>query len=220
VPAIKIRGPNWQRRDSFARPSIESEFQSRAMFRVRRAVFEMGRQRSASAGPVAEGFHLCPLRAGGFDARRRGFEFTGSVRPANSPLHAHTPEGAVLGDRGYAAGTDEAAAVISQLNAVGRGGDSLEAGMGLRFYRRIKVLPGITLNIGKTGVSTTIGTRGAHVTVAKDRTRRTIGLPGTGLSYTRSERAGAGRAALTTLVIVVVLAVVFAASLAIGTALA
>jgi uncharacterized protein DUF4236 len=56
--------------------------------------------------------------------------------------------------------------------------------MGFRFRRSIKILPGIRLNFGKRGVSTSIGVRGAHVTVGYGKVRDTIGLPGTGLSYT------------------------------------
>jgi hypothetical protein len=54
----------------------------------------------------------------------------------------------------------------------------------MRFQRRIKILPGITLNVGKTGVSASAGPRGAKVTVGKTGIRTTVGLPGTGLSHT------------------------------------
>jgi hypothetical protein len=60
--------------------------------------------------------------------------------------------------------------------------------MGFRFRRSVKILPGIRLNFGKRGVSTSIGVRGAHVTFGKTGTRTTVGLPGSGLSYTRLER--------------------------------
>jgi hypothetical protein len=56
--------------------------------------------------------------------------------------------------------------------------------MGFRFRRSIKILPGIRLNFGKRGVSTSIGVRGAHVTFGKTGTRTTVGLPGSGISYT------------------------------------
>jgi uncharacterized protein DUF4236 len=55
----------------------------------------------------------------------------------------------------------------------------------LRFRRRISILPGIKLNIGKRGISTSIGVPGAHVTLRPGHTARTtIGAPGSGLSYT------------------------------------
>jgi hypothetical protein len=61
--------------------------------------------------------------------------------------------------------------------------------MGLRFYRRIKLFPGVRLNISRSGVSTSVGVRGAHVTIGHGETRETIGLPGSGLSYTHVEGA-------------------------------
>jgi hypothetical protein len=60
--------------------------------------------------------------------------------------------------------------------------------MGFRFRRSIKILPGIRLNFGKRGISTSIGVRGAHVTFGKTRTRTTVGLPGSGMSYTHVDK--------------------------------
>ena len=57
--------------------------------------------------------------------------------------------------------------------------------MGLRFYKRIQILPGFYLNISKRGISFSFGPRGAHVTVGNKGTRYTVGAPGTGLSYTK-----------------------------------
>ncbi|HJU18582.1 MAG TPA: DUF4236 domain-containing protein [Stellaceae bacterium] len=56
--------------------------------------------------------------------------------------------------------------------------------MPLRFRRRISIAPGFALNLGKRGASLSIGRRGAHVTVGHDHVRETVGLPGSGLSYT------------------------------------
>jgi hypothetical protein len=56
--------------------------------------------------------------------------------------------------------------------------------MGFRFQRRIKLFPGVRLNISKSGVTTSIGTRGARVTLGGGRTRTTVGIPGTGMSHT------------------------------------
>lgn len=61
--------------------------------------------------------------------------------------------------------------------------------MGFRFRRSFKILPGVRINLGKSGVSTSIGTRGAHVTVGHGQVRKTVGLPGTGLSFTSVENA-------------------------------
>jgi hypothetical protein len=60
--------------------------------------------------------------------------------------------------------------------------------MGFRFRRAIKILPGLRLNFGKRGVSTSIGVRGAHITVGHGQIRETVGLPGSGLSYTHVEK--------------------------------
>ena len=57
--------------------------------------------------------------------------------------------------------------------------------MGLRFYKRIQILPGFYLNISKGGISFSFGPRGAHVTVGNKGTRYTVGAPGTGFSYTK-----------------------------------
>lgn len=57
--------------------------------------------------------------------------------------------------------------------------------MGWRFQRRLKIGGGFSLNLGKRGISSiSAGKRGAHVTIGKHGVRRTVGLPGTGLSYT------------------------------------
>ena len=67
----------------------------------------------------------------------------------------------------------------------------------MRFRRTIKIAPGLRLNVGKRGVSVSAGVRGARVTLGKGRVTRTVGLPGTGLSWsetTRTTGGGVGRA--------------------------
>ncbi|SRR6266446_1400724 len=59
--------------------------------------------------------------------------------------------------------------------------------MGWRYRRRLRIIPGVTLNVGKRGTSVSIGGRGAHVTYGRRGKRATIGLPGAGLSYTAYE---------------------------------
>jgi Protein of unknown function (DUF4236) len=59
--------------------------------------------------------------------------------------------------------------------------------MPFRFRRSFKIAPGIRLNLSKLGVSTSIGERGAHVTIGHGKVRETVGLPGTGLSYTTTQ---------------------------------
>ena len=65
--------------------------------------------------------------------------------------------------------------------------------MALRFYRRIRVAPGLSLNLSKRGASLSMGPRGAHLTVGTSGTRETVGLPGSGLSYTTARRWRGGR---------------------------
>ena len=68
--------------------------------------------------------------------------------------------------------------------------------MGLRFQRRIQVFPGVRLNVGLRGVSTSIGVPGASLTVGKRGVHANLGAPGTGLSYrTRIDGAAGGRSA-------------------------
>lgn len=54
--------------------------------------------------------------------------------------------------------------------------------MRLNFFRRIRILPGIWLNLSKKSVSATVGVRGFKTTFNKHGRRTSIGLPGTGLS--------------------------------------
>jgi len=54
----------------------------------------------------------------------------------------------------------------------------------LRFYRRVRIFPGVWLNLTKTGISLSFGRRGLTVTVGRNGIRFTAGLPGTGLFYT------------------------------------
>lgn len=55
--------------------------------------------------------------------------------------------------------------------------------MGLRFQKRLRVSSGIRLNGSMSGVSSSIGTRGAWLTFGRRGIRATLGIPGTGLSY-------------------------------------
>ena len=53
--------------------------------------------------------------------------------------------------------------------------------MGWRFRKRIKILPGIHINISKSGISTNVGIKGASVTFGSNGTYVNTGFPGTGL---------------------------------------
>ena len=56
--------------------------------------------------------------------------------------------------------------------------------MGFRFFKRMNVLPGVTLNLSKSGGSFSVGPRGARLTMGPQGARVSLGIPGTGLYYT------------------------------------
>ena len=62
--------------------------------------------------------------------------------------------------------------------------------MGFRFRRSLKILPGVRLNFSNSGVSTTLGPRGATVSLGKRGPRGNVGIPGTGISYSAALGAG------------------------------
>lgn len=63
--------------------------------------------------------------------------------------------------------------------------------MGLRFRKSFKVAPGVKVNLNKKSAGVTIGTKGAHYTVNTSGKRTaSVGLPGTGLSYSTSLGGG------------------------------
>lgn len=59
--------------------------------------------------------------------------------------------------------------------------------MGFRFFRRVRIAPGLTVNLSKSGASLSVGPRGAKYTIGPRGNRATVGLPGTGLFYTVHE---------------------------------
>ena len=52
-----------------------------------------------------------------------------------------------------------------------------------RFSKRIKILPGVSINLSKSGVSASVGPRGAKLNIGKRGVRANVGIPGTGMSY-------------------------------------
>ena len=62
--------------------------------------------------------------------------------------------------------------------------------MGLKFFKRIQIAPGLTLNMSKSGPSFSFGPRGLKYTVGPRGTRKTFGVPGTGFYYTTSSGWG------------------------------
>lgn len=61
--------------------------------------------------------------------------------------------------------------------------------MAWSFRRRIKIIPGVHLNLSKSGISTSIGIRGANINIGKTGTYLNTGIPGTGI-YRRQKLSG------------------------------
>jgi hypothetical protein len=67
--------------------------------------------------------------------------------------------------------------------------------MGFRVRKSIKIAPGVRLNISSKSVGLSAGIRGARISAnSKGRVTRSVGLPGTGISYATSTKAGARKA--------------------------
>ncbi len=62
--------------------------------------------------------------------------------------------------------------------------------MGFRFRKSISLGKGVRINLSKSGIGYSFGVKGARITkTAKGTTRTTIGIPGTGLSYSTETRS-------------------------------
>ena len=59
--------------------------------------------------------------------------------------------------------------------------------MAFRFQKRIKIAPGVRLNVSKSGVSTSLGGRGGTVNLNSKGVRTTVGIPGTGMSWSQQK---------------------------------
>ncbi|WP_404417280.1 DUF4236 domain-containing protein [Vreelandella aquamarina] len=55
--------------------------------------------------------------------------------------------------------------------------------MAFRFQRRIKLAPGVRLNLSKRGLGLSVGPRGASLSIGPSGAHAHAGLPGTGLAY-------------------------------------
>ena len=60
--------------------------------------------------------------------------------------------------------------------------------MGFRFYRRLPLVPGLRINLSKSGPSLSVGHRGGWFTIGPRGARTTVGVPGTGFYYTKNLR--------------------------------
>lgn len=59
--------------------------------------------------------------------------------------------------------------------------------MGFRVRKSIKIAPGVRLNVSSKSIGVSAGVRGARVSVnSSGRVTRTVGIPGTGISHTKS----------------------------------
>lgn len=69
--------------------------------------------------------------------------------------------------------------------------------MGFRVRRSIKIAPGVRLNVSNKSIGLSAGVRGARVSVnSSGRVTRTVGIPGTGISHTKTvstRRGGTSR---------------------------
>jgi len=59
--------------------------------------------------------------------------------------------------------------------------------MSLRFRKRIKIMPGLSMNLSKSGVGLSTGTKGARLSLGADgKVRGTAGISGTGIYATET----------------------------------
>ncbi len=69
--------------------------------------------------------------------------------------------------------------------------------MGFRFRKSVRIAPGVRLNFSKKGLSSlSVGRPGATVNMNADGAKTTLGLPGTGLSYSTKRTAARSGAEL------------------------
>lgn len=64
---------------------------------------------------------------------------------------------------------------------------------GFRFQKRLSIIPGLArINLSKSGVSASVGPRGADVNIGRGGVTTNAGIPGTGISY-RQKVGGQGQ---------------------------
>lgn len=64
--------------------------------------------------------------------------------------------------------------------------------MAFKFRKRIKIAPGVTVNVSKSGISGTVGAPGASVNIGKKGAYLNTGIPGTGI-YDRQKIGGSNK---------------------------
>jgi tetratricopeptide (TPR) repeat protein len=71
--------------------------------------------------------------------------------------------------------------------------------MPFRFRKSIKVMPGVRMTVSKSGIGASVGGRGARYSVhSSGRRTASVGIPGTGLGYTKTTSGGAKKSAPST----------------------
>ena len=55
--------------------------------------------------------------------------------------------------------------------------------MGWRFHRVLNIIPGLRINVSKSGLSGSVGPRGADLNIGRHGVTTNAGIPGTGISY-------------------------------------
>jgi hypothetical protein len=90
--------------------------------------------------------------------------------------------------------------------------------MAFRFQRRIKLAPGLHLNLSKSGVGFSAGGRGFYVGIdSRKRPYATTGIPGTGISWREYSKTQPGHESASSsgggvlLVLVVLILIIIAA---------
>lgn len=83
--------------------------------------------------------------------------------------------------------------------------------MGFRFYRRINLFPGVSVNLGKRGASLSVGPRGMKTTFGRNGARTSVGIPGTGMRYEKRWRGTSSANSGGNSSVWIVLAVIFGA---------
>jgi hypothetical protein len=65
--------------------------------------------------------------------------------------------------------------------------------MGFRFHKAFSLIPGVKLNLSKSGPSLSVGGQGMTTNFGTKGTRETVGLPGSGLSYSETQKGKSGK---------------------------
>ncbi len=72
--------------------------------------------------------------------------------------------------------------------------------MGLRFQRVLRIFPWLRLNVSKSGVSGSVGPRGADINIGRHGVTTNAGIPGTGISYRSKLGSHSGRLGILALI--------------------